>query len=312
MLARLVSVPFVDYARGDGISVGPAQQVEWSPIPVSDADGWVTSYRGLWGLDTGDRMAGERAPAGPKYTRDGAVRQSWNDPLSFVGLAGVPTPAETRAALERRVATLDAERQALEAESAELAAGLPGMGIEVRALAETTGLDAYRARRSAELAAGEARLAELRAAAAELRAAAAAAESYLVRYDAGDQGDPRAHLEHAASPEPPDRTERRIFAETWAAVSVGVLVIALAVILWFGILPVGATIALLLIGYLAIESFAQRRVETLLLRVTVILASVSAVLLAWTYLRELVLLALAGLGVFILLDNARELLRRHR
>ncbi len=108
MIARLVSIPFVDYARGDGITVGPGQQIEWSPILVSDADGWVDAYRGLWGLDTGDRMAGERAPAGPKYTRAGTVRQSWNDPLSFVGLAGIPTPAETRAALEDRVAALDA------------------------------------------------------------------------------------------------------------------------------------------------------------------------------------------------------------
>jgi hypothetical protein len=75
---------------------------------------------------------------------------------------------------------------------------------------------------------------------------------------------------------------------------------------------VGTTVVLLVIGYLAIESFAQRRVETLLLRVTVILASISALLLAWTYLRELLLLALAGLGLFILADNARELVRRRR
>ena len=310
MIARLVSIPFVDYARGDGVAVGPGQEIEWSPIPVSDADGWVDAYRGLWGLDTGDRMAGERAPAGPKYTRAGTVRQSWNDPLSFVGLAGIPTPAETRAALEDRVAALDGERRTLEAEASELASTLPGLGIEVRALAETSGLGEYRARKTAELADGEARLASHRAAAAELRAAATAADAYLARYDAGYRGDPRGHLGHAASPEPPDHTRRRVFAETWAALSVGVLFIALAVILWFQILPVGATIVLLVIGYLAIESFAQRRVEALLLRVTVILASVSALLLAWTYLRELVLLGLAGLGMFILLDNARELLRR--
>jgi hypothetical protein len=101
-----------------------------------------------------------------------------------------------------------------------------------------------------------------------------------------------------------------VFAETWAALSVGVLVLALAFILWFHILPVGPTVALLVIGYLAIESFAQRRVETLLLRVTVLLAMVSAVLLAMFYARELVLLGLGALGLFILIDNARELIRR--
>jgi hypothetical protein len=309
-LARLVSVPFVDYARGDGFAVGPGQQVEWSPIVIGDDDGWVDGYRGLWGLDTGDRMAGERAPAGPKYTRTGTVRQSWNDPLSFVGLAGSPTPAETRAALEARVEALRAERREVDAEAAALAATLPGLTVEVRALAETSGVDAYRKRRAAELAEGQAKLATLRARSAELRAAGLSGRDYLARYDAGYRGDPRSHLSHAAHPEPPSQTRRRVFAETWAALSVGVLVLALALILWFHILPVAPTVALLVIGYLAIESFAQRRVETLLLRLTVILAFVSAVLLGTYYARELVLLGLGALGLFILVDNARELVRR--
>jgi hypothetical protein len=101
-----------------------------------------------------------------------------------------------------------------------------------------------------------------------------------------------------------------VFAETWAALSVGILVLALAVILWFRILPPLPTVALLVIGYLAIESFAQRRVELLLLRVTVILAAISAILLASYYLRELVLVGLGALGLFILVDNVREIVRR--
>jgi len=309
-LERLVSVPFVDYARGDGLTVGPGQQVPWTPILVSDEVPWVDRYRGLWGLDTGDRMAGERAPAGPKYTRAGSVRQSWNDPLSFVGLAGSPTPSEVRDALERRIGTLTAERDATSAEADALAATLPALTVEVRALGEVTGVEAYRAQQMAALAESEARLAALRARGAELTASASAARAYLARHDAGYSGDPRAHLAHAAQPEPPAQTRRRVFAETWAALSVGVLVVALAVILWFNFLPVAPTIVLLVIGYLAIESFAQRQLETLLLRVTVVLAGVSAILLTFTYARELMLLGLAALGVFILLDNARELLRR--
>ncbi len=310
MLARLVSVPFVDYARGDGLTVGPGQQVEWAPILISDDDGWVDAYRGLWGLDTGDRMAGERAPAGPKYTRVGTVRQAWNDPLSFVGLGGAPTPAETRDALEARIADLRAERDAVNAEADALAERLPSLTIEVRALEEASGVEAYRTRRLAELEEGEAKLASLRARSAELRAAGLGTRSYLARFDEGYRGDPRTHLSHAAHPEPPSLTKSRVFAETWAALSVGVLVTALAVILWFHILPVGPTLALLVIGYLSIESFAQRRVETLLLRITVILAGVSAILLGWTYLRELALIGLGALGMFSLIDNLRELLRR--
>ena len=310
MLARLVSVPFVDYARGDGLTVGPGQQVEWTPIVIGDEDPWVDAYRGLWGLDTGDRMAGERAPAGPKYTRAGTVRQAWNDPLSFVGLGGAPTPSETRGALQRRIADLQAERDALDAEADALAQRLPALTIEVRALSEASGVESYWNQRVAELREGEATLASLRARSAELRAAGVANRGFLARYDEGYRGDPRTHLTHAVHPEPPSQTKRRVFAETWAALSVGVLVTLLAVILWFQILPVGPTLALLVIGYLSIESFAQRRVEALLLRITVILAGISLVLLGWTYLRELALLGLGALGVFNLIDNLRELLRR--
>ena len=67
-----------------------------------------------------------------------------------------------------------------------------------------------------------------------------------------------------------------------------------------------------MIGYLAIESFAQRRVETLLLRITVILAAIAAILLAFHYLRELLLVGLGALGLFILVDNAGEIARARR
>jgi hypothetical protein len=309
-LTRVASVPFVDYARGDGLTVGPGQDIEWTPILVDDRVPWVDGYRGLWGLDTGDRMVGERAPAGPKYTRGGTVRQSWNDPLGFVGLAGMPTPSNVRPILVERVEALRAERIAAEVEADALAATLPAAEVEVVALADVSGVEGYRLRRMTELREGEARLAGLRASAAELQAAVAASEGWLARYDEGWRGDPRAHLLHARVPEAPSDGRGRGFAEGWAALSVGLLVIALAVILWFHLLPVPLTLAVLVIGYLAIESFAQRQVETLLLRITILLAAVAALLLAWTYLRELVLAALFALGVFILLDNLREEIRR--
>ena len=309
-LKRAVSVPFVDYARGDGFTVGPGQQVEWSPIVISDDDGWVHRYRGLWGLDTRDRMAGERAPAGPKYTRTGAIRQAWNDPLSFVGLAAVPTPSRLRTLVAERITSLRAEEATTRAEADALTNSLPSLQVEVAAVRGVSGLEALYARRAAELAEGEGKVASLRTTTGEVHAAVTAAVDWLARWDEGWRGDPRGHLSHAATPEPPDTTRRRVFAETWAALSVGGLVIALAAILWFHLLPWGGALVLLIVGYLAIESFAQRRVELLLLRVTVLLSAVSAVLLASAWARELVLGGLAALGILILLDNVRELFSR--
>ena len=101
---RALSIPFIDYARGDGLVVGPGGEVSWTPILVDDTTGWIDGFRGLWGLDTGDRFAGERAPAGPKYTRTATARQSWNDPLGFLGLDKSATAASVPAVLRDRIA----------------------------------------------------------------------------------------------------------------------------------------------------------------------------------------------------------------
>jgi hypothetical protein len=87
-------IPFIDYRRGDGVSIGPGQDRAWQPHVVDDGTDWVRSYRGLWGLDTGDPLGGERAPAGPRYERTGQVRQSWAAPLAWAQLDGEPATRE--------------------------------------------------------------------------------------------------------------------------------------------------------------------------------------------------------------------------
>ena len=81
--------------------------------------------------------------------------------------------------------------------------------------------------------AGEARLAALRSQAVQLGTAIDAGGRRLEALRAGHLDDPRSHLRHASEPEPPVETQRRRLAEAWAALSVGLLVIALAVIVWF-------------------------------------------------------------------------------
>ena len=85
-------VPFVDFARGDGLRIGPDGPLSWSPVLVDESTPWVSQYRGLWGLFARDPISGENAPAGPMYNRDGSPRGSWYDPLGFAGLDKVPPP----------------------------------------------------------------------------------------------------------------------------------------------------------------------------------------------------------------------------
>ncbi|MDI3339347.1 MAG: hypothetical protein QJR03_02325 [Sphaerobacter sp.] len=61
----LLRISFVDYARGDGLAIGPGQAVEWSePRLLEPAPAWVTGYRGLWGYHARDPFEGEDAPSG--------------------------------------------------------------------------------------------------------------------------------------------------------------------------------------------------------------------------------------------------------
>ncbi len=107
----VLRIPFVDYARGDGLSVGPGQAHEWEPrflqdTPDAPAPAWVEGYSGRWGLYIGDQLAGEDAPAGPRFNGQGAIRATWNDPLGWCGLDTVPTPQQRKAVLERHIARL--------------------------------------------------------------------------------------------------------------------------------------------------------------------------------------------------------------
>ena len=103
---------------------------------------------------------------------------------------------------------------------------------------------------------------------------------------------------------------QRAFAEAWAAVSVGLLIVALAIVVWFRILPPPLAIVALLGSYLAIESFFDRNIMELVLKITVVLAMLSALVLAVEYLRELLLVGLLGLGIILVFDSLGEVRRR--
>ena len=69
-----LGIPYIDYARGDGLTIGPGPGHRVDPVVIDDETPWVRDYRGLWGHDTSDRLGGERGPAGPRYERNATVR----------------------------------------------------------------------------------------------------------------------------------------------------------------------------------------------------------------------------------------------
>jgi hypothetical protein len=304
-----LSIPFIDYARADGLSIGPGEAASWSPVLIDDATPWVDGYRGLFGLDTYDRFAGERAPAGPKWNRAGVVRQTWNDPVGWAGLSKVAPPSRAAERLADRIATLDSELAAIREADGSKAAGLPGLELEVRALGASESFEALRAARGADLTAGEAELVAARRREAELLDEIAASRRELVRVAAGDFGDPRAHIRHDHHPVPPETTRYGRFLELWSAVSISLLLVLIVGSVYTGLLGPLASVLVGVAVYAVIEAAFRRRLGVLLLRTTLVLAIVATIILVWTHLTFIVVGGIVALALFTLLDNVREISR---
>ena len=310
-LSSALSVPFIDYARGDGKAIGPGQPEAWTPALIDDSVPWVDGYRGLFGLDTYDRFAGERAPAGPKYKRSGTVRESWQDPLGFAGLVKVPPPFRAPEVLARthrfaRDRSPAATAQALEVASAQL----PELGLEVEALAIDGAMSSLHAARSTDLLSAEAEYDELQRKSAHVTDTILAARRELERLEAGELGDPTAHLHHAQHPFQPRTPATATWSEIWSAISISLILITIVGLLYFHIVPWWAAFLIGVGGYVLLESAFRRRLTLLVLRTSLILAVIGAVLLALIYAELVVVAAIVALALIVFADNIREVARR--
>ena len=298
-------IPFIDYHRGDGPGVGPGEARQWLPVLIDDQTPWLRDYRGLWGLDTGDPFGGERAPAGPRYERGGAVRLCWSDPVGWAGLdKETPSRAAEQQVIEDRIAELDARLAVVAAELDTDADELRRSRVGSRALdsAENlaavatlqTSVDQARARRQA--------LAEERAALAYASVAGLPPE------------DPHAHLRHRAVPNVDPARTRGSVLRVWSAVSASALLAGLAVVILGhvgALLPAFAGLAVVM---LSVEAFARGHLWQFLagLAVAVVLGvlgwlAAEAVIGNWRVAAAVLLIAAA---VGVLLVNILDFFRK--
>jgi hypothetical protein len=293
-----VGIPYVDYARGDGRAVGPSQPEGWHAVRIDGETGWVRGFRGLWGRDTRDRLGGERGPAGPRYARNGSVRQSWGDPVGWAGLAKVaPGPAAERALVElrarrnaERVAELDDEIAALRQDLAVAAAGLPAGAPEVSALAE-------REKKLHGLRMERTRLADEQARTDPDRST--------------PPQHPHAHLRHRRVPMKPVTGVRGRFGSWWAVLSTPLILLAVAAVLappLGRIAPDTALVLLLLL--LSVEGLTRGKFLAVLLRLFLAVAAIAVLVFLWLDGRYVLTVAFFAAALLVLLVNLRESLRR--
>lgn len=303
---QLFSVPFIDYARGDGVSIGPGQPEQWSPVLIADEDAWVDKYRGLWGLDTRDPLGGERAPAGPKYNRDGSVRTAWYNPLGWAGLDKVPPPADAIAEMQQRLIALKEEEDKTAQEIEAQREALRLQALEVEALHQADYVSALHKEEEEALQEQQKQFQALEARRVALSETCRAGKDFLRRIEQGDWGDPQAHIRHLHRPEPPV-SEQAWIVELWAALSGGLLLLALVALLI--VLPSNWIFWLAGIGVLfgAIEASVRGYLTNYLLNLIIVLAVITTGILIWEFWWLLLILLLLAMVIYMVRENLEEL-----
>ncbi len=310
-ISSYLHIPFVDYARGDGLTIGPGQDKEWEPprLMSDPAPDWVSRYRGLWGLYTRDPFEGEDAPAGPMYNRDKSVRRAWYDPVGWAGLDKVPPSAETLEAVFDQQAEITARCAALGADIEDKSRRLKKLGVEAAAMRDRSHLDApykARAKRIEELSKEVDRL---RGQLATDQVVLESLEEYADRLRAGEREPARAHISRAHRPASDAELRISRAAELWAALSVGLMLFALVGIVALERQHLTSILVASIALFAFVEAGFRRQLTSLVSSVNIGLAVVAALVIIYEFFWQLVILSVLSVGVYILWDNLRELRR---
>lgn len=305
---NIFRVPFVDYARGDGISIGPGQDHEWDePELLNPVPGWALHYRGLWGLYTRDAFSGEDAPAGPVYTRRGEVRKAWYDPVGWSGLDKVPPPDEALSYVLAQRAEVDARRAELAEEIEVTSRELAGMGVRAQALQNRPHLEATFIEHQQQVEALRQKLGGLKAEFAADEAVLEALDLYADRLRTGLRGPLRAHIKRAQRPASELTLRFGRFAEVWAAVSISVMLITFVTLFLVAPQYLGLGLLMLLSVFFFVEAGFRRQLPRLVNSLSIGLATVTSFVLLYEFFWQIVVVGVVGAGAYLMWENLREL-----
>jgi hypothetical protein len=305
-------IPFVDYARGDGLEIGPGGEREWEPprLMPEPPPAWVSGYRGLWGLYARDPFRGEDAPAGPMYNRDKSVARAWYDPVGWAGLDKVPTPSETLEAVLERRRDIEARCAALRVEIEGKSRRIKELGVEVAAMRDRSHLDAPYEEGAKRLGALSKEVDRLRARLATDEVVSESLGDYAERLKVGEREPARAHISRAHRPASEDELRVSRVAEAWAAVSVSLVLISFVGIAMFEREHLISMLVLSIALFAFVEAGFRGRLVNLISSVNIGLAVVATLVIIYEFFWQLVVAGVLILGLYVLWENLRELRRR--
>jgi hypothetical protein len=130
---------------------------------------------------------------------------------------------------------------------------------------------------------------------------------YAARLRAGQRSPARAHLRHARHPASAARLRFNRFAEAWAAISIGLMLISFVILVFFGQQYLVWGIVALLSLMIFVEAGFRRQLARLVTSITIGLALVSSLIIVYDFFWPIVTVALLLTGGYIMWENVREL-----
>lgn len=300
-------IPFVDYARGDGLSIGPGQPKIWTPVQIDESTPWVSQYRGLWGLFARDPISGENAPAGPMYNRDGSPRGSWYDPLGFAGLDKLPPPPQALKLLEANCTEVTVRQAELETLIPSRAGELQATGIRLKGMEGNPHLAKQHAALEKKMATLAEEVRMLRRERSENAALLESLTERLGRLRRGLRDDPRAHIRHIAIPVKTAQMRFDRAAEAWAAVSLSLLLFGIVALIFLTPNYLLTGLAIITLLFIVIESILRGAFVQTVALITALLAVISGLILVFHFWFWILISALLAGAVFLMVQRLREL-----
>jgi hypothetical protein len=305
---NIFRVPFVDYARGDGVVIGPGGDLEWDePQLLDPLPEWAVKYRGLWGLYAQDPVAGENAPAGPVYDRDGSVRRSWYDPLGWAGLDKVPPTSTALDYARERCRAIESRRKDLSLAIDKKSQELLDLGVETGAIQGHPHLLGLHSAHQKKIAALSIELRNLRAQYAQEGALLEAMSLYADQLQRGEKGPARAHIRRAHRPASDTALRIGRLAEAWSAVSIGLVMFSFVGIALFArqylILGLVAVVSIVVL----LEAGFRRRLTYLVNNFSILAAIVATGILMYEFFWTIVVIAVVFAGGYLMWENLKEL-----
>lgn len=302
-------IPFVDYARGDGIHIGASSKRSWEARYLDESTPWAVHYRGLWGLYAQDPIAGENAPAGPVYNRDGSQRRSWYDPLGWAGMDKVPAPNQVIPILRSQRTQVRSQNAEIDQQIAIKSKELNHLGIEAASLANQPHLAHVYAEMHKRVHSLSKELSDLRKQTTINAAKIESFDQYERRLMSGDAGPLRAHIHRAQNPSTQPELRLGAIAEALSAISVGLLMVAVVLLIIlarkYALYGITALIGVIIF----LEASFRRQLPHLINNLTIGLAIVSGLVLLFEFWWQIVVVGILAAGFFIMWENIRELVR---